>query len=235
MIIATLADLHLNKGVYKKVMDRKDYPTLPFRSADFMRAFKWSIEKCIELNPDLVVIAGDIYDHPEPSNEIRGFFSEQLSELILNGIAVRILIGNHDVCKKNHALNDIEGLCLPNIKVIASPELEFFRNKKGEEMRLLLFPYSLDIERGAATIKVEFHNFIDKVAKSAPVDCPSLFFGHFPVYGGIMNRYNVGEDENLLNPTITDTTSTLTEDFNQKDLSQKEYKNINKEDVGFDD
>ena len=63
MKIAIVPDLHLNKSVYKGVYDR-DNPSVPFRSADFMRAFESIVDKCInELKPDLFVIPGDVYDN----------------------------------------------------------------------------------------------------------------------------------------------------------------------------
>jgi DNA repair exonuclease SbcCD nuclease subunit len=235
MKIAVMADLHLNKTTYRSVMDRENI-SLSFRTADFMRAFKWSVTECIDnVKPDLKVIAGDVYDHYDPSNEVRGFFSDQLSRLCKNNIAVYIITGNHDVCQKHHALSDIEELKLNNIKIVSSPSIESFGNN-SEYVRLLLFPYSLDIERGIKTIKGEFNSFLDKARECGKIDYPTLFFGHFPVCGGIMNRYNPGEDENILMPlqiqpeTETDTTATLTNEEHQE-----AYKNRNENDIGFSD
>jgi DNA repair exonuclease SbcCD nuclease subunit len=234
MKISVMADLHLNKATYKTVMDRQ-MSSLSFRSADFMRAFEWAVDECINnVKPDLVVIAGDEYDTYNPNNEIRGFFSKQLKKLIENDISVRILIGNHDVCQKHSSLSDIEELGLKNIQIISNPKVEIFKNKNKEEIRLLLFPYSLDIERGIRSSKEEFNLFLDDVKKRTDNNMESLFFGHFPLFGGIMNRYNIGEDDNTLDnkntPVETDTTSTLTYDKNQH-----AYKNVNKNDIGIND
>jgi DNA repair exonuclease SbcCD nuclease subunit len=234
MKISVMADLHLNKATYKTVMDRQ-IPSLPFRSADFMRAFEWAVDECINnIKPDLVVIAGDEYDTYNPNNEIRGFFSRQLKKLIEKDIHVRILIGNHDVCQKHSSLSDIEELGLKNIQIISNPKVEVFKNKNDEEVRLLLFPYSLDIERGIRSSKEEYNIFLDNVKNRDDNNITSLFFGHFPLFGGIMNRYNVGEDENILdNKNVvveTDTTSTLT-----YDKDQHAYKNVNKNDIGISD
>src|SRR3989304_334393 len=101
MKIAITADLHLNKSVYKGVMD-KDCPLIPFRNVDFMKAFSYVCDKTIENKPDLMVIAGDVYDNHSPSNEIRGFFSGQLHRVSNNNIPIIILVGNHDICRKHH-------------------------------------------------------------------------------------------------------------------------------------
>lgn len=215
MKIVAIADLHLNKVAYRGVMDR-EFVDLHFRSADFMRAFRWMVDRCVnEIKPDLVVIPGDTYDYYEPTNEIRGFYSLQLSRFVENNIPCIILIGNHDVCKKHHALKDIQELKLKNIRVVETPKI--VSSFKGT--RLLLFPYSLDIERKKISLRDEFQKFVKEV-KNNPSDLPTIFFGHFGVKGGILNDYTKTE---ILegNETDTDTTTTLIEEKKQY-LSRRE-------------
>jgi DNA repair exonuclease SbcCD nuclease subunit len=60
MKIAIAGDLHLNKTVYKGVMDRIN-SQLHFRNADFMKAFDYMVDKCVnEIKPDLFVVPGDV-------------------------------------------------------------------------------------------------------------------------------------------------------------------------------
>lgn len=50
----------------------------------------------IEKQCDAVLIAGDIYDKPAPSAEAMGIFDTFVSELILGGVSVYAISGNHD-------------------------------------------------------------------------------------------------------------------------------------------
>lgn len=219
MKIAVTADLHLNKTVYKSIMDRT-LINLPFRNVDFMNSFRYIVDECVKIGPDMLVIGGDIYDHYEPSNEIRGFFSNELSKLINAKIPVIILTGNHDICKKHHALKDIQELKLKNIMVVDTPMI---LNLKG--MQFLLFPYSLDIEQQKKTIKEEFNDFIERVQKERKPELPSMFFGHFGVKNATINQYNEDTDED----EITNTTTTTIEVLSKK--ITKDFKNRNDNDI----
>lgn len=197
-------------------MDR-EFINLPFRQADFVRSLRWMVDQCVNIiNPDIIVFNGDIYDHFEPSNEIRGFFSSQLKRLNEKNIPVYILIGNHDVCRKHHALKDIQELGLKSISVIDKPILY---NSKKYGYRFLFFPYSLDIERKNVTPKEEFERFITKVAEQEDSGLKTLFFGHFGVQGDVMNQY-LQDDE-------TDTTTTIT--------TIKNFVNKNPNDISIND
>ena len=226
MKIAIISDLHLNISIYKGVMD-KNYPTIPFRQADMMRSFKWMCQKCInDIKPDIIVIAGDVYDnHVNVSDTIRGFFSSQLKKLADNNIQTYILIGNHDVCMRNHVLQDIGDLKLEETRVIEKPTDIVFKN----ETRLLLFPYSLDVERKKIKIKDELKNFIKEVHIDTTLE-PLMFCGHFPVQKAKMNEYNDVKALKEIRET-TDTTTTLSE----KDIKKKEFRNTNPNDISNED
>lgn len=214
MKIAIAPDIHLNKAVFKGVYDR-EFTTVPFRSADFMRAFEWCVDKCIdELHPDLFVIPGDVYDNPTPSNRVRGFFSEQLQRLTENKIPIIILLGNHDVFMTNHALKDIKELGLKNIKVIESPTILTYKGVK-----LLMLPYSTKVEQKKITMKEEFNNFLKEIGEKDD-GTPSIFFGHFSVQGAKMNEY----DDPLKIAT-----------GENKELSKKDFINRNPHDIGLKD
>lgn len=207
MKIAIIADLHLSKSVYG-VLDKRTL--LPFRTVDFMNSFEWIINKNInEIKPDLIVLGGDIYDyHNNMSNSVRGFFSAQLSKLIEAKIPCIAMVGNHDICMSSHALNDIQELKLKPVKIIDRPVITEF---KGH--RLCLFPYSLDIEQKKVTLQESFKKFSDEI-KALPHDKPTLFFGHFGIYGATLNDYKKDfntddiDDEGSGDKGITNTTTT---------------------------
>jgi DNA repair exonuclease SbcCD nuclease subunit len=215
MKIAIVSDLHLNKMMYKKILD-KEFQQLPFRSADFMRAFAWSVLEIIKEHPSLVIICGDVYDLYDVNNEVRGFFSSQCEKLINNKIPIILITGNHDVCKRHHALQDIKDLKLKNLIVYDKPDIFDFKGYS-----LLFFPYSLDIERKNVTIKEEFDKFLKKV-NELPKDKPKIFFGHFGVRGAKLNEYT--EDEELARSYVK-----------LDQIKTKAYTNYNTDDLSPDD
>jgi DNA repair exonuclease SbcCD nuclease subunit len=189
MKIALIADLHLNRNLYKGVMD-KEFPELPFRACDFMRAFRFAVDKNIdEIKPNLIVILGDIYDTYDPSNPIRAFFNQQVKKILDAQIPIIILSGNHDVCGRHSSLSPIHALGLKHVKIIETPKMVPYQNKL-----LMLFPFSMEVERSEIEIREQFHNFIDECHKKieATPDYQGkeiLFFGHFGVKGAVLNSY----------------------------------------------
>ena len=61
MIIAHFSDLHLGYRAYAHVEQGRNV-----RESDVTRAFHQAIEKVIGLGPAAVVVAGDVFDRPEP-------------------------------------------------------------------------------------------------------------------------------------------------------------------------
>lgn len=218
MKISIVPDIHLNKNIFKGVMDR-EISDLPFRSVDYMRAFEWAVDKNIsDIKPDLFVIPGDIYDHSDPSNKVRRFFSKQLRKLNEAEIPVIILIGNHDVSKREHAISDILELKLKKTLVIERPTINTYKN-----IKLLLFPYSLEVEQKKKTIKQDFLDFL-KVVHEQKSTQMSIFFGHFGVMGASMNQYT--EEE------VIEQTGELSEVVEEvKDIINKNPKDISIEDL----
>ena len=190
MKISVVADCHLNRALYKGVLDKK-YTTLPFRTVDFMKSFYFIVTQNIEkIKPDLMVIAGDVYDSYDPSNEVRAFFNRQLKRLSNAKIPVIILVGNHDICRKHHALSPIKSLDLDGVTVVEEPMLTIFRDKV-----LMLFPYSIQVERGEKEIREQFYEFLNESGKIIEGDeqyrgKDRIFFGHFGVKGAVLKSYS---------------------------------------------
>ena len=195
MRIAIIADPHLNKALHKGIMDVKN-PTLPFRTVDHMNAFEWITSNVIDVDkPDLVVIAGDVFDTFNPSNEVRAFFFKQIKRFKDAKMPIIIMVGNHDVCRRNHALQGVEELAGKNVKVIDNPKIIAF-----EDHVLLLFPYSMIVERKQKTVRELFHEFIEEFhskRESTLKGKEAIFFGHFPVQGATMGRFLFSKEENF--------------------------------------
>jgi DNA repair exonuclease SbcCD nuclease subunit len=225
MKISTISDLHLNISLYKGVLD-KLYSDLPFRTVDFMKAFEYNVDQNINvIKPDLIVIAGDVYETFDPSNIVSGFFNGQLRKLNDAKIPVIILVGNHDICRKHHALKPLAALGLKWVKVFESPSIVFFK-----DVVLALFPYSMEVERKLISIKDQFHSFVNelklKIASDEKFkDKEVLFFGHFGVRGANINQYT----EYLDDVTNVTTTSKIQTEI------KRNYVNSNDKDISLED
>jgi DNA repair exonuclease SbcCD nuclease subunit len=186
MRISIISDCHLNKVNFSAFKDKSS--GLPYKSHDFMKSFEYMVRKNIdEIKPDLIVLAGDIYDTYDPSNGVRAFFYRQMNLLSEANIPVIVLVGNHDICKKSHALSPLSEIGAKGIRVIEEPVISKFKDHV-----LLLYPYSLSVERSLHTNKELFHKFSEEAKKrisNTPglQGLPVIFFGHFGVKGAAVN------------------------------------------------
>jgi DNA repair protein SbcD/Mre11 len=92
--IAHLADLHLGYRAYHRSTPRG----INQREADVAEAFRRAVAQVVELQPDLVLIAGDIFHTVRPSNTAIAEAFRQLSVLTgrLPEVPVVMIAGNHD-------------------------------------------------------------------------------------------------------------------------------------------
>ncbi len=61
MILAHLSDLHLGFRAYGRIEDGSDV-----RERDVAAAFERAVQQIVRLRPDLVIVAGDVFDRPDP-------------------------------------------------------------------------------------------------------------------------------------------------------------------------
>jgi len=80
------ADFHLGYSQYG----------LEARREDFDRAFQELVDKTIELKPDFMIIAGDLFNHARPSNVTLERAIKNFSRLREAGIPVLTVDGSHD-------------------------------------------------------------------------------------------------------------------------------------------
>ena len=94
MRLVHLSDLHLGYRQYQRLTPAG----INQREADVARAFRNAIDKTIELQPDVVVIAGDIFHNVRPTNPAILTAFSQFARLksSLRGTEVVIVAGNHD-------------------------------------------------------------------------------------------------------------------------------------------
>jgi exonuclease SbcD len=80
------ADLHLGYSQYG----------LEARREDFDKTFQELVDKTIELKPDFMIIAGDLFHHARPSNVTLENAIRNFSRLRDSGIAALVVDGSHD-------------------------------------------------------------------------------------------------------------------------------------------
>ena len=80
------ADIHLGNMQYG----------LEARREDFARAFEEVVTKTIALKPDLMIIAGDLFNDPRPPNPTLATAINKLKRLVDAGIEVLAVEGSHD-------------------------------------------------------------------------------------------------------------------------------------------
>jgi exonuclease SbcD len=92
--IVHLADTHLGYRAYHRVT--RDGVNL--RERDVARAFREAVDRTIELRPELVVVAGDVFDRVRPSNAAITDAFAQFARLraALPDTPVVVIAGNHD-------------------------------------------------------------------------------------------------------------------------------------------
>ena len=132
MKIVHCSDLHLGK----RVSGTKDYVTK--RYMDFFIAFENFIDKVGEINPDVCIIAGDIFDKKEINSDILTKTESLLKELKANVKKEIIAIeGNHD-----------------NSRILEESWLEYLQ----EQNILKVFYYNKDFEE-KNYLKIDDINF----------------------------------------------------------------------------
>src|SRR5688572_6361338 len=94
MRLVHLSDLHLGYRQYQ----RQTPAGINQREADVAAAFKRAVDKVIELAPDVVAIAGDIFHTVRPTNPAILHAFQQFTRLAqaLPDAAIIIVAGNHD-------------------------------------------------------------------------------------------------------------------------------------------
>ncbi|MCX4315044.1 MAG: exonuclease subunit SbcD, partial [Lachnospiraceae bacterium] len=82
-----LADLHFGKSIYGvSLLEKGDQPV-------WVERF---LQLVCEIQPDAIVIAGDVYDRSSPSGEAVALLDSMITDLAEKEIPVIIVAGNHD-------------------------------------------------------------------------------------------------------------------------------------------
>ncbi len=195
-----VGDIHLGAGSYPKGesgVSVKDELTLKILSRLFSNMKKI----------DAVVFLGDIYDNPRPSEELQIRFNDQMAELLGIGLEVLIIVGNHDMTARVHALEPLKELVRDRITIVTKPELH-----RVAGFELFCIPWSikwaaLGWDKGFEAI-MPFAEKLPKVINSR------LLAGHLPIDGCFVGSSNyrldrVGASKEQLDALLTESNCDL--------------------------
>ncbi len=127
MKILHFSDTHLGFSEYNKV----DPATgLNQRELDFYRAWQQVIQAILEIEPDIVVHAGDLFHTPRPSNRAIRVALEGIQRVSEVGIPWIIISGNHETPRIRTTGSIFESIALfDNVFAAFSSEYQRFRVK----------------------------------------------------------------------------------------------------------
>lgn len=117
MKIVHLADLHLGYKAYNRLNENG----FNLREIDVFEAFREALRKIVEINPDLIIFAGDVFHRPRPSNLTIYQTISRLKAFRKHCAApIFIISGNHESTKlreSGNILNILEAT-IPDIVVV---------------------------------------------------------------------------------------------------------------------
>ncbi|MBN1677116.1 MAG: exonuclease SbcCD subunit D [Candidatus Thermoplasmatota archaeon] len=92
MRLVHISDTHLGFSAYSKL---DPVEGINQRESDVYRAFAQAVDKAIELEPDLVIHSGDLFDTVRPQNRAIDLALKQMIKLSQAGIETVLISGNH--------------------------------------------------------------------------------------------------------------------------------------------
>jgi len=174
MKIVHLADLHLGYRAYNKLSPEG----LNIREKDVVKTFKEALDKVSELKPDLVLMAGDIFHKPRPSNSTIYLTIKLLHNFRKSCNAPVVLIsGNHESAKSLESGSILKLLetTIPNVKVVDGQiEQVVFDNLNAS---ILCIPHNALFQLNKTTLipdKNYKYNILSMHCSYDSVKCPEL-------------------------------------------------------------
>jgi predicted phosphodiesterase len=90
--IVALGDAHLGRQYYSKTTSHG----VNQREADFEQAFESAVDTALALDPDVVLLLGDVFDHPRPGYRAFRVAQRALSRVREHSVPLVAISGNHD-------------------------------------------------------------------------------------------------------------------------------------------
>ncbi|NLF82958.1 MAG: exonuclease SbcCD subunit D [Candidatus Gastranaerophilales bacterium] len=139
MKLVHLADTHLGYRAYGRITPKG----LNIRERDVIKTFKEALDKIAEINPELIIVAGDVFHRPRPGNTSIYLTIKFLLEFRTRCKAPIVMIsGNHEASKtlENENILKIIEATVPLVKVIDRQIEQFTLDNLG--VSILGIPYN---------------------------------------------------------------------------------------------
>jgi DNA repair exonuclease SbcCD nuclease subunit len=139
MKLVHLADTHLGYRAYGRITPKG----LNIRERDVIKTFKEALDKIAEINPDLIIVAGDVFHKPRPGNTSIYLTIKFLLEFRTKCKAPIVMIsGNHEASKtlENENILRVIEATVPLVKVIDRQIEQFTLDNLG--VSILGIPYN---------------------------------------------------------------------------------------------
>ena len=193
------ADIHIGVENYGRVDSRTG---LHSRLLDFARVFEFSVDKAIQEKVDLFIIAGDSYKTANPTPTHQKLLLHGLLRLQKEGIAVAIVVGNHDhpmSYGKAHALDVYSDLPIDGFYVFDKPKGVTINTKNGP-LQVVGIPWpsrqNLIVKDGfkdkdfsfiTEYISQSVTEIIKKLANELDPSIPAVLTSHLTVANGVFS------------------------------------------------
>lgn len=188
-----LADLHLGKRLH-------EYPLLE----DQKQVLRQALEAAKEYHCEAVLIAGDIYDKPNPSEAAMAVFDGFLTALHREGIRVYMISGNHDGAGKISYCSGLLAGSGVHAPAAFRGTLQSFPEAGGAvQIHLLPFLRPMDVRRYYPDEKIEhYEDAIRTVLRHSPIDTSkvNILLCHQFISGGMTcdsEEFAVGGLDNI--------------------------------------
>lgn len=201
MKIAHLADLHLGYRAYHRATPRG----INQREADVADAFRRAVDRLIDIRPDLVLVAGDVFHTVRPSNTAIADAFRQFCRLTeeLRGTPVVMIAGNHDSPRSADTGNilslfreiddvhvvfeecravvlpelDASVLCMPHVSLAVDHETVMEPDPKAKHNVLLIHAEVADKD-GVPRYRTEFGGAVVPESAIRPGEWTYVALGH---------------------------------------------------------
>jgi exonuclease SbcD len=202
--IAHLADLHLGYRAYHRVNARGGN----VRESDVADAFRQAVNRMVELRPDLVLVAGDVFHTVRPSNSAIADAFRQFSLLAdrLPDVPIVMIAGNHDsprsadtgnilnlfreidgvrvVCDECRSIRlpeiDTSILCLPHVSLSTGEEVPM-EPDSGSKHNVLMLHGTIEGESADQKLRYisEYGGAVIPEGKIDPAQWDYVALGHY--------------------------------------------------------
>ena len=168
------------------------------RVDDYKATLNYIVDYCIDSGIDLFIQTGDVFESRNPSPEHMSIFNDALRRLSLAGVAVAVIMGNHDYRRSGNtftsASSSMAAVYYPNVKIALEPEILELK-KGGEHLQVVLIPYrDRKMYEGSTTEEdsLLYEQEVKELVSACDPDSPIIAVGHnffkensYNDYGGL--------------------------------------------------